>query len=122
MEFTKQQFEDYTDEILALSQYLNCDPEEITAEARGDIYTIGSDQYLVCDDTTADIYWEEDLDNYIDECILPELNERYRMYFDDEKFKRDAKFDGRGHSLGRYDGNENEETINGTTYYIYRQN
>lgn len=30
--------------------------------------------------------------------------------------------DGRGHFMSSYDGNENEETINGTTYYIYRQN
>ena len=30
--------------------------------------------------------------------------------------------DGRGHFLSSYDGNENEETVNGTTFYIYRQN
>lgn len=30
--------------------------------------------------------------------------------------------DGRGHFMSSYDGCENEETINGTTYYIYRQN
>lgn len=30
--------------------------------------------------------------------------------------------DGRGHFMSSYDGNENEETVNGTTYYIYRQN
>ena len=30
--------------------------------------------------------------------------------------------DGRGHFLSSYDGCENEETINGTTFYIYRQN
>jgi len=30
--------------------------------------------------------------------------------------------DGRGHFMSSYDGNENEETVNGTTFYIYRQN
>ena len=30
--------------------------------------------------------------------------------------------DGRGHFMSSYDGNENEETVNGTTYYIYRIN
>lgn len=28
--------------------------------------------------------------------------------------------DGRGHFISRYDGNENEELIDGTWYYIYR--
>lgn len=30
--------------------------------------------------------------------------------------------DGRGHFLSSYDGNENEETVNGFTHYIYRVN
>lgn len=30
--------------------------------------------------------------------------------------------DGRGHCMSSYDGNENEETVNETTYFIYRQN
>lgn len=30
--------------------------------------------------------------------------------------------DGRGHFLSSYDGDENEETINGETFYIYRTN
>ena len=30
--------------------------------------------------------------------------------------------DGRGHFLASYDGDENEETVDGVTYYIYRTN
>lgn len=30
--------------------------------------------------------------------------------------------DGRGHFMSSYDGNENEETVHGETFYIYRQN
>jgi hypothetical protein len=30
--------------------------------------------------------------------------------------------DGRGHFMNSYDGNENEETVNGQTFYIYRMN
>jgi len=30
--------------------------------------------------------------------------------------------DGRGHFMSSYDGNENEEEVNGTTFYIYRIN
>jgi hypothetical protein len=33
-----------------------------------------------------------------------------------------ASADGRGHFLARYDGNENEETVMGKTFYIYRNN
>jgi len=43
-------------------------------------------------------------------------------YFDEDAWKYDAKMDGRGHSLASYDGNENEETVNDETYYIYRIN
>ena len=66
--------------------------------------------------------WEEDLENYIEECILCNLPEPYRYYFDNEKWKGDAKFDGRGHSLSSYDGCEYEQEIDGETYYIYRTN
>lgn len=82
----------------------------------------GKEEYLVYTDSEADDAWDEDLDNFIDDCVLHEIPERYRNYFDNEAFKNDCKYDGRGHSLGRYDGQENEEFINGTAYYIYRQN
>lgn len=78
--------------------------------------------YLVATDEEADDLWEQDLNNYIDDCILPELSKHYQKYFDRDAFISDAKCDGRGYSLGKYDGNENEEIVNGTTYYIYRQN
>ena len=86
------------------------------------IIEYGDEEYLVVTDEEADELWEEELDNYIDEFILPELSEQYRYYFDDERWKSDARHDGRAHSLNRYDGNEYEQTVNGTTYYIYRQN
>lgn len=78
--------------------------------------------YLVLTDEEADVKWEESLDNYIEDCILSEIPSYLRMYFDEEKWKRDARVDGRGHSLGHYDGNEHYEDVNETTYYIYRQN
>lgn len=91
------------------------------------LFEYGSEEYLVVTDEEADELWNEDLENYIDECILHELPERYRQYFDREAWKSDAKYDGRGHSLNRYDGNEYEEIVyNGygekKNYYIYRQN
>lgn len=101
--------EDFLSQIVST----NYDPNTFEAEW-GD--------YLVLTDEEANDAWDEDLENYIEECILPELQELYRPYFDNESWKRDARYDGRGHSLNRYDGNEDEETVNGTEYYIYRTN
>jgi|SRR6476620_1920730 len=86
------------------------------------LFEYGSQEYLVCTDDEADDKWEEDLDNYLEECIYPELEGNLKYYFDDEKWKGDAKRDGRGHSLNRYDGDEDSEQVDGETYYIYRQN
>lgn len=110
-----------TEGVLALACYLDVDADEITYQGH-DIYSYGDEEYLICDDATADKYWDDELENYIEECIFPELDQRYQMYFDNEKWKRDARFDGRGHSLNHYDGTEEVETIDGTDYYIYRQN
>lgn len=44
------------------------------------------------------------------------------MYFDSDKFKRDARIDGRGHSLSGYDGSEAEQKFNDTWFFIYRHN
>ena len=76
--------------------------------------------YAVMTDREANQAWDEALDSYIDECM--EIPESVLPYFDDEKWKRDAKMDGRGHSLNFYDGGEEEANINDVDYYIYRRN
>ena len=38
----------------------------------------------------------------------------------DDFVQRAISADGRGHFLSSYDGEENEETVNSETYYIYR--
>lgn len=86
------------------------------------IFDYYGEEYEVLTDDEADDRWEEELDNYLEECVYPELPDNMVNYFDDEAWKRDARFDGRGHSIARYDGCENEEKVNGTWYYIYRQN
>ena len=75
---------------------------------------------LVLTESERDERWNECLDNYIDECILDELPEQYRPYFDDEKWKRDARFDGAGVSLAGWDHQEHEYQIDGEWIYIYR--
>ena len=83
---------------------------------------IGSREYLVVDDSRADELWDEDLENYIEDCILGELPSNLRSYFDNEAWKRDARVDGRAHSLASYDGDELSEDVGETTWYIYRRN
>ena len=114
---------EYEDSVIALAQHLNCEPEEI-AQSDYDDNTLeyGKRQYLVVTDAEADRLWDEYLDSYLDEVILPEVPEYLHFYFDEDAWKRDARNDGRAHSLGRYDGNEYEQEVGGTTYYIYRQN
>lgn len=117
--------------IQALTQHIKAEEQEqeeveadelSTSSYDEKIIEWGKREYLVVTDEEADELWEEDLDNYIDECILSELPEQYKCYFDEEKWKDDARLDGRAHSLSRYDESEYEEEVNNTTYYIYRQN
>ena len=66
----------------------------------------------------ADTAWDESLDSYLDDCILPELPEEVQRYFDREAWKRDARMDGRGHCLNSYDGSEEDAG----DYVAFREN
>ena len=90
-------------------------------EIDGNRITVQGTEYLAGDDDEMDQAWDEDLENHIDDCVLHELPECYRRYFDKESFKDDCRIDGRAHSLNRYNGSEESEEINETTIYFYRQ-
>lgn len=83
-------------------------------------YDERSSDWLVYTDSEADDAWDESLENYIDDCL--EIPASMRNYFDREAWKYDARMDGRGHCLSGYNGHEEEQQVNGTTYYLYRQN
>jgi hypothetical protein len=111
----------------ALIKFLGLTTKDEIKEIENDSYNdnvfyYSTEEYEVLTDSEADERWDEELELYIDECILPELPDFASQYFDREAWKRDAEFDGRGHAISRYDGEENEQTVNGTTFYIYRQN
>ena len=96
---------------------------EHTGDLLDDVKTLYDDEdYLVLTDEEADEKWEEGLNNLLDDCVLPGLEETHQYYFDREKWISDAKDDGRGHTLSPYDGNEDCVIINRTDYYIYRCN
>lgn len=82
-------------------------------------YAASDAEYLVVTDDEADALWDEDLDNYIDECL--EIPGHLKNYFDREAWKRDARVEGRAHSLNRYDGREDSVDVDGERFYIYRQ-
>ena len=106
----------------ALQQHLkDFDLSEIkVSEYDESLLEVNNEEYAVLTDEEANHEWEENLNNYIEDCL--EIPENLRPYFDEDKWKDDAKMDGRGHSLNHYDGTEEEETVNGTTYFIYRRN
>ena len=112
------------EKMVALAKQLECTLEEALTitESAYDTFEYGSEEYLILTDSEADDANDQSIDNYIDECILPELPEQYRRYFDDEAFKNDARHDGRGNNLATYDGNEEYQDVDRSTYYIYRTN
>ncbi len=110
--------------IKALALHLDIDIEDISESSYydGNEFDADGGEYLVLTDNEADDMWNDRLEDYIDECIMHELPEQYQTYFDREAWKRDARFDGRGHTLNHYDGSEDYEDVDGETYYIYRTN
>jgi hypothetical protein len=103
---------EYDAPLLALADYLEEDPADFTEE-RGTcygltVYSIGRREYAVGNDAEADEAWDQSFDSYLDECAMPGLPETAKRYFDRDAWKADARYDGRGHALSSYDGNELE--------------
>lgn len=84
-------------------------------------YSIQGIDYLICDDETAEEKFNEAVESYIDECVFSQMPEQYHCYFDTEKFINDCRYDGRGRELNYYDGNEEDQTVFGETFYFYRR-
>ena len=55
------------------------------------------------------------------EDILCDIDKSLRYYFDEDRYIEDYIESDRGAILSGYNGAEHEETVNGTTYYLYRQ-
>lgn len=107
---------------IALMQHLSCAYDEVESTFGDSGFEVAFCDYLVLTDSEADEAFEEALDSVLDDVILPDLDEALQCYFDRAAWKRDASYDGRGHHLNHYDGCEDEVTVNGVDYYIYRTN
>lgn len=102
---------EYEEHIIALAEELGEDPADITEESYDcyglTVLSCGRAEYAVGTDEEADEAWDQSLDSYLDDCgVLDSMPENLRPYFDRDAWKRDARFDGRGHSLASYDGSE----------------
>lgn len=115
---------EFDDKLIALAAHLGCSLESINENA-DDTYDSDDEpgEYRVLTDSEADEAFNESIENYVDECILPECPENIRNYFDTDRFRRDVEIsDGRGPSLASYDSEENEEKVDGEWFFIYRVN
>lgn len=96
------------DELISYKEVLNNLELENYDHYGLEVYSFEGREYAIGTDLECDVALEEALDQYIDDCILPELPEFAARYFDTDSWKNDAEYDGRGHSLATYDGNEIE--------------
>ena len=136
------------EEIQALAQHLGIDQAEIEFSTWGE-YEAEGGEYWVLTDEEADAAVREEIEQslwtfraefIIGHTNLPEegvemiqavQESKYEdaspviraLITDFDSFVEDAVMsDGRGNFLSSYDGEENEEQVNGTWYYIYRTN
>jgi antirestriction protein len=98
---------------VALGLHLGVSPDDLKGEKYEcygmAVFSHGNSEYAVGDENEANDAWDQSLDSYLEDCgLLDSIPENLRNYFDREAWKRDAKMDGRGHSLASYDGDEIE--------------
>ena len=106
---------------------LEIDPEDVGEASYGsNCFEASGSEFLVLTDEEADDIWDEQLDNYLDDCVLGELSGISQQYFDKEAWKKDARQDGRGHSVGSYDGGEHKVVLDGVEdapmFFVYQTN
>lgn len=111
--FNEQTFYEEDEKVFALMEHLGCNWDD--AESDYD-----SQAYSVLTDSEADKALDNRLEEYIDDCVLSNIDQAYHSYFDRDAWKSDNS-GYRGEWLNTWNGCEDEETINGTTYYIYKQ-
>lgn len=128
--FIDDNFDFTSDEIPIVMMF--CHEDNLCKEDLDDIefersyVTVQGTEYLAGTDSEMDEKWDEDLESYIDDCVIGCIGDKHardmlETYFDREAWKRDARMDGRGNSLNRYDGGEIEYEFDNTWYYAYRQ-
>lgn len=127
---------DYSKQFLALAYFLSGkhSPYDVLKTTCGAISIEFSDSanhfrygdnihshlYIVANEEDAEELFSEELSQYLQECILDELPDLARNYFDVKAWENDCRIEGRENFLAKYDGIENEEIIDGETFFIFR--
>lgn len=104
--------DEYCEKTLALMEHAEYGWDQAESEM--------DNKFKVLTDDEATKAFDGYKENYIDDTVLSQIPKEYHQYFDSEKFVEDC-LDDRGAALNSYDGQEYKVTINGTTYYIYKQ-
>ncbi len=108
--------DDFADAVADLSDAVELD--ELSAWT---VIEIDGDDWYIVDENDRESMWDDCLQSYLDECVYPQLSEQWAPYFDEERWKRDARMDGAGHAISSYDGCEHEIHLpDGTWLYAYR--
>lgn len=110
--FSKYEFKGFLDDIeeeklIELEKELY---EKVTTECDF-TFEINTKEYRFIDSNIIDDKFEEAIEEYIDEVILPEIPKQWHGYFDIESFISDAKLDGYCNAFAFYDGKEHNETF-----------
>lgn len=92
---------------------------EHTGEAWDEAEAAIDGSYTVLTDSEADSLVDDRLDEYINEAVISLIPDHLQQYFDSDAWKADDDRD-RGSWLNTQNGEEDEEVINSTTYYIYK--
>lgn len=112
------------DKVIALMQHLGISPTEAYEDIIfSNCYEYGNQEYEILTDDEAAYEEEQYVEQIIEDCYISELpkDSVVRSYINMSEWVSDW-CNNRGENLASYDGIENEEIVNGTTYYIYRKN
>lgn len=69
-----------SEKIEALVNFLQIDSSDIIKKSG--CYMADGGEYIVLENDEADESYKEYIESYIEECVLPEIPEYYRQYFD----------------------------------------
>jgi hypothetical protein len=116
--------EEYDDRIVALGIHLGFRMSEIDdIEYEYDChYAAQGNEYFCGNWSEINDAQMQATENYIDECVLPDIDENIHQFLDMDRMIEHYSQDGWAHILGSYDGEGYEIKVNGETYHICRTN
>jgi hypothetical protein len=119
-----ERLEAYDDRTIALGMHLDLNMSEIDdIDHEYDCrYTAQGDEYFCGNWKETNDAQIEATENYIDDCVLPDIDENIHQFLDMDKMIEYYSQDGWAHILGSYDGEGYEIEVNGETYHICRTN